>query len=150
MEILKKVPTFKYLDLTLDQTLNYNHHISSIIRTVLHKMTLLAKMKKYLYNDVALLIYKTMLLPYLDYAILEKIKNNLLNNKEIRTRAHDAPLFNITIPRCEAYEHSVSYSGGTEWNNLDPEIWNTDSYLAFKYLQKTNRHLPLSHIELED
>ena len=65
---LKKVPTFKYLGLTLTQTLNYNHHITSIIRMVLHKMTLLAKMKKYLNNDVALLIYKTMLLPYLDYA----------------------------------------------------------------------------------
>ena len=54
-DILKKLPTFKYLDLTLDQTLNYNHHISSIIRTILHEMTLLAKMKKYLNNDVALL-----------------------------------------------------------------------------------------------
>ena len=86
----------------------------------------------------------------LNFMYLRKDKKNLLNKNEIRTRAHDAPLFNITIPRCEAYEHSVSYSGGTEWNNLDPAIRNTDSYLAFKYLQKTNRHLPLSRIELED
>ena len=28
---------------------------------------------------------------------------DLLNNREIRTRAHDAPLFNATIPRCEAF-----------------------------------------------
>ena len=66
--VLKKVPTFKYLGLTLDPTLTYNSHISSVIRTVLNKMTLLAKLKKYLTNNVALLIYKSMLLPYLDYA----------------------------------------------------------------------------------
>ena len=63
---LQKV--FKYLGMVLDPTLNVNHHISSVIRTVLHKMTLLSKVKKYLNNDVALQIYKSMLLPYLDYA----------------------------------------------------------------------------------
>ena len=31
-------------------------------------MSLLAKMKKYINNDVAVSIYKSMLLPYLDYA----------------------------------------------------------------------------------
>ena len=60
--------TFKYLGMVLDPTLNFNHHISSVIRTVLHKITLLAKVKKYLNNDVALQIYKSMFLPYLDYA----------------------------------------------------------------------------------
>ena len=38
---LQKVPTFKYLGMVLDPTLNFNHHISCVIRTVLHKMTLL-------------------------------------------------------------------------------------------------------------
>ena len=207
-DILKKVPTFKYLGLTLDTTLNYNHHISSVIRIVLHKMTLLAKMKKYLNNDVALLIYKSMLLPYLDYAdvifyksnssdldklqrlqnrclriclgydrkfstdrvhkqasvpfladrrkshvlnfmYVRKKKTHLLNNREIRTRAHDAPLFNVSIPRCEAYKRSVSYAGGTEWNNLDPVSRNVNCYLAFKYLQKKNMCLPLQQIVLD-
>ena len=65
---LKKVPTFKYLGLILDPTLNYNHHISSVVKTVLYKLMLLAKLKKYLNDNVALLIYKSMILPYLDYA----------------------------------------------------------------------------------
>ena len=56
---LQKVPTFKYLGIIVDPTLNFNHHISFVVRTVLHKMTLLAKVKKYLNNEVALQIYKS-------------------------------------------------------------------------------------------
>ena len=207
-DVLKKVPTFKYLGLTLDPTLNFNHHISSVVRLVLYKMILLARMKKYLNNEVALLIYKSMLLPYLDYAdvifhksnssdldklqrlqnrclriclghdrlfstdrvhklasvpflvdrrkahvlnfmYLRKKKTHLLNKREIRTRAHDAPLFNVTVPRCEAFKRSVSYAGGTEWNNLDTETRNIDCYLAFKYIQKSRMRLPLQQINLE-
>ena len=122
-------------------------------------MTLLAKLKKYLCDDTAILIYKTMLLPYFDYADIifckanqkdlgklqtlqnkclricmgkerrfntdrahklsnvpflkdrrdahvcnfmykRKNKVGLLNKREIRTRAHDAPLFYVPVPRC--------------------------------------------------
>ena len=65
---IKQVPSFKYLGLTFDSTLNYNHHIASVIRTIIHKMTLLAKLKRYLRGDTTVSIYKTMLLPYFDYA----------------------------------------------------------------------------------
>ena len=153
-------------------------------------MTLLAKMKRYLKKDVALLIYKTMLLPYLDYADvifnnsnsgdlqkLQKLQNrclriclgfdarfntdrahklastpflsdrrkahvcnfmyvrksrtNLLNNMEIRTRAHDAPLLHIKVPRCKAFKRSVGYFGSDMWNNLGADMRNIDSYLLF-------------------
>ena len=60
-DILQKVPTFKYLGMILDPPLTFKHHISFVIRTVLHKMTLLAKLTKYLNVNVALQIYKLML-----------------------------------------------------------------------------------------
>ena len=134
---------------------------------------LLGKVKKYLHDNVALQIYKLMLLPYFDYAdvifhnsmsgSLEKLqrlqnkclrlcsgqvrnastnrihkllgipflkdrrrmhilnfmyirknKPGMLNVWEIRTRAHDVTLFNVTIPRCAAFKRSVSYSGAVE------------------------------------
>ena len=158
-------------------------------------MTVLAKLKKYLNNNVALQIYKSMLLPYLDYADvifsgsnsgdLEKLhrlqnrclriclgydryystdrahkkamvpflkdrcrahglnfmfnrqgRRELLNVREIRTRAHDAPLFNVTVPRCEAFKRSVGYFGSVGWNALSPDLRNTNQYLPFKFLQK--------------
>ena len=67
---------------------------------------------------------------------IRQSRRELLNVREIRTRAHDAPLFNVPIPRCEAFKRSVIYSGSIEWNSLNPEIRNTKLYLPFKFLQK--------------
>ena len=204
---LNQVPSFKYLGMTLDGTLNFNHHITCTCRTVLHKLMLLSKMKRYLRDDTAISIYKSMILPYLDYAdvifdkamskdinkiqrlqnkclriclgeerrfstdrahkltgtpflvdrrkahirnfmYLRKRRVDLLNVREIRTRAHDAPLFNLKIPRCEAFKRSIGYAGALEWNNLPPQIRNTDSYKAFKYGQKNEMLRPLARINL--
>ena len=206
-EELKQVPSYKYLGMILDSTLNYNLHVNQVIRTVIHKLILLSKMKKYLMDDVALSIYKSMLLPYFDYADvifdkalnkdidkLQKLQNkclnifmgrerrfnndaihklanvpflkdrreahvlnfmyirkkdvHLLNCREIRTRAHDAPLFNITIPRCEAFKRSVGYFGALSWNELTPKIRNTDTLLAFKQIQKLKMLSPLARFQV--
>ena len=207
-EHLKLVPSYKYLGLIVDSTLNFNLHIASVIRIILHKMSLLAKMKKYLNNDVAVSIYKSMLLPYLDYADaiysmsnakdlgkLQKLQNkclriclgrdrrfstdgahklskvpfikdrrvahtlnfmykrkknkDLLNVAEIRTRAHDAPLFKVIVPRCESFKRSIGYHGATLWNNQVPGVRNAASYLEFKKIQKDKMLHPLSLIRLD-
>ena len=70
----------------------------------------------------------------LNFMFTRKSKVHLLNNREIRTRAHDAPLFETSIPRCEAYRRSVGYRGATKWNSLTPAIRHTATYLAFKKL----------------
>ena len=203
---LKLVPCFKYLGITLDSTLNFSKHIVSVIQQISHKMTLLAKLKNYLLDDTALLIYKTMILPYFEYVDvifcmsnqkdlgkLQTLQNKciricmckerrfdtnrahkqsnipflsdrrkahvcnfmykrmskpgLLNKREIRTRAHDAPLFNVPIPRCEAFKRSVSFHGSSAWNNLNIDVRNIDNYLSFKHKQKQLMSLPLRLIQ---
>ena len=203
-ETLKIVPSYKYLGLTLDLTLNYNMHIASVLRTVLHKMS---EMKRYLTDDTAISVYKAMLLPYFDYADviydkansndlgkLKKLQNkclkiclgkvrrfstdmahklastpflkdrrsahvmnfmykrkdkrNLLNIREIRTRAHDAPLFEVKILRCEAFKRSVGYHGSVKWNATDPITRNIGSFLSFKKEQKRLMLKPLEAIRL--
>ena len=179
-EIIQTVPSFKYLGILLDATLNYNLHISSVITTVIHKTTPLSKVKRYLCDKTAQQIYKSMILPYIDYADvvfansnvsdiekLQRLQNRclkicsgrdrlfdterrkeLLNAREIRTRAHDAPLFNVTIPRCEAFKRSVGYFGSVEWKELPPATRNINPYLAFKYLQKKTMLEPIALIQL--
>ena len=84
-ERLKMVPYFKYLGITLDSTLNFSKHILSVIQLICYKMTLLAKLKKCLKDETALLIYKTMLLPYFDYADVTSCKANKKDTDKLKT-----------------------------------------------------------------
>ena len=71
-------------------------------------------------------------------------------DKRLEHRAHDAPLFEIKVPRCEAYKRSVGYFGGNCWNNLPPNERNTATYPPFKRLQKVKTLNPLTLIDSED
>ena len=80
----------------------------------------------------------------LNFMYKRSSRKELLNNREIRTRAHDAALFNVEIPRGEAFKRSMDYSGSVLWNELPPATRNTASYLEFKYIQKKAMFQPLS------
>ena len=82
----------------------------------------------------------------LNFMYIRKDRSELMNVRKIRTRAHDAPLFNVTILRYEAYKRSVGYFGSTEWNNLTVENRNIDLYLPFKYHMKQAMLEPLKAI----
>ena len=192
---IQTVPTYKYLGVILDSTLSHKSHIAYIARTVLHKLTMLTAIRKYLNRDVALKIFKSMILPYFDYADvvyhtansgdLEKLqclqnrclkvclglhkryetnevhrlagctklekrreshisnfmyqrkdKGHLLDEREIKTRAHDAPLFQISHPLKETFKRAVKYEGALAWNNLPAGVRNIENFDKFKNFQK--------------
>ena len=85
----------------------------------------------------------------LNFMYKRKGNKGLLNVAEKRTRAHDAPLFKVIVPRCETFKRSIGYHGSTLWNNQVPEVRNTASYLEFKKIQKDKMLHPLSVIRLE-
>ena len=64
---LQIVPSYKYLGFTLYSTLSFNHHVKTVAAMVSYKAYLLAKIRKFLTDAVALKIYKSMILPYCDY-----------------------------------------------------------------------------------
>ena len=192
---LQVVPTYKYLGVTLDSTLSYNNQVKSTMSMVAFKTNLLAKIRKFLSEQVALKINRSMVLPYFDYGDviyntankdgldkLQRLQNRCLkicknvnirfdtdelhratkmprlqarrtahiNNfmykrlgrtdlrdgRDIRTRAHDAPLFKVGIPKGEAFKRSVVYAGSCQWNSLPAELRSIESYDVFKAKQK--------------
>ena len=194
-EKLQVVPTYKYLGFVLDTTLSFNSQVNNVVKTVAYKANVLAKIKRFLTDDVALLIYKSMIVPYFDYAdviyntakkesleklqrlqnrclkickgfdrrfdtknlhaitkvpMLEKRRECHINNfmysnlgkpylrdvRDIRTRAHDAPLFLVDVPKNESYKRSIEYAGAVKWNALPKEIRGIDNLFAFKKRQK--------------
>ena len=76
-EILGNVPTFKYLGIHLDQTLNFKHHSENLLKLVNHKLYMFSKIRKYLTVSSALIVYKTMILPYFDYGDIIYMASNI-------------------------------------------------------------------------
>ena len=69
------------------------------------------------------------------YGRLER--TDLRDGRDIRTRAHDALLFKVAIPKNEAFKRSVAYAGSCQWNSLPAEVCNTENYDVFKAKQKS-------------
>ena len=64
---INQVSQFTYLGVTLDQHLTFKNHAQQTINKVSAKVYQLKKMRKLLSNKAALLIYKNMILPILEY-----------------------------------------------------------------------------------
>ena len=60
----------------------------------------------------------------------------LLDDREIRTRRHDAPLFKVDFPNKESLKRSVHYLGSTKWNDLPVKERLIDNHAIFKLHQK--------------
>ena len=65
--IIQQVPSYKYLGIALDNSLNFNIQIQQTMNKVSHKLYILSKIRQFLTVKSAILIYKTMILPYFDY-----------------------------------------------------------------------------------
>ena len=169
--------SYKYLGITLDMNLNFNKHIENCLKLISHKAYLLGKIRKYINVHTAITIYKTMILPIIEYGdilyegsnqkllhdlqvsqnrilrlcnnvdrfmstqhlhteskinllkerriphlslFMFKQKDNvhIVNNRNVRTRAHDALLFTTVKPNNEKFKRNVYYKGAILWNSL--------------------------------
>ena len=61
------VDSYKYLGTILDKSLTFNKHIQQCINSVSHKLFPLSKIISYISESMAKTIYKTLIVPYLDY-----------------------------------------------------------------------------------
>ena len=85
-EELQRVPTYTYLGITLDEHLSYEAHTKSIISKVSGKVLQLRKIRSFISSKAALLIYKNMILPILEYGdIYQQQWNSEKNYKHSRT-----------------------------------------------------------------
>ena len=64
---LERVQNYKYLGITLDTHLNFKKHINLCKRSCSHKVYTLSKIRRYLDTDTSLELYKTMIMPVMDY-----------------------------------------------------------------------------------
>ena len=60
---------------------------------------------------------------------------DLRDLRDIRTRAHDAPLFKVSLPKTEAYKRAVKYRGAVQWNELPADTRSIANTNLFKRRQ---------------
>ena len=66
-QMLDRVFTYKYLGITVDDHLNYNKHLMEMKKIVSHKLFMFSKIKYYIRETDAILFFKTMILPVMEY-----------------------------------------------------------------------------------
>ena len=88
-EYIKHVPSYKYLGVILDAGLSFKLQIQATMNKILLKMYILSKVRTYLSEKSAILIYKSMLLPYFDYGdiiYMFSSKNDLVKLERLQER----------------------------------------------------------------
>ena len=81
---LEQVQNFNYLGVVLDQHLTFDGHAKNIIRRVSSKVYQLRRLKKFLSNKAALLVYKNMILPIMEYGDIYLISASAENMRKLQ------------------------------------------------------------------
>ena len=186
---LDRVSSYNYLSVHLDMNLNYNKYLQGCIQRT-HKIYMLSKIRRYIDFYTAITIYKTMILPVMEYGdvaydnsvsnllgklqilqnralriclnrqehiptivmdreckiaklevrriahlrmfmLKQKQNEQIVNRRNVYTRAHDATLFVIIRPNNETFKRNIYYNGALKWNEL-----SVSNYESFKLSKK--------------
>ena len=86
---LDKVNSYTYLGITLDSNLTFNKHIENCKKFATHKVFLLYKIRKYIDMETSLKIFKSMVIPYIEYGdiIYSGSNSRMLNCRIYKTAA---------------------------------------------------------------
>ena len=107
---LERAVNYTYLGITLDEQLNYEQHAGNTIRRVSDKIYQLRKLRSFLNNKAALLVYKNMILPILEYGdvffsstiLKTRKKLQTLQNQGLKCALNKDRLFNTNLLHSEA------------------------------------------------
>lgn len=66
-KVVEEVDNFKYLGVILDKRLLFKEHMNVCIRNISHKLYIISKIKDFIPVSTALILYKTLILPYLEF-----------------------------------------------------------------------------------
>ncbi len=83
-EPIERVSMTKYLGVLLDQHLTFDDHISYIHKKATKKLGILYKAKDYLDRPAKILLYKSLILPHLDYCDVAYMNTTELNLNKLQ------------------------------------------------------------------
>ena len=160
---LHTAPSYKYLGITLDSQLTYNLHVNKIVSSVSGKLKQFQRMRSFLTVKAAVLVYKSMLLPILEYgdilmssaSAINRRKLQTLQNKGLRcalnkgletsrSQLHkEADMLNLKLRR---EQHLMNYM--FDWSN-DPKMLSKKSNATVQTLSHTKKLLKVRRPKTE-
>ena len=144
-DTLQRVTSYNYLGITLDSQLNYNLHVTKVISLVTGKLNQFRRMRKFLTTRAALMVYKGMLLPLLEYgdiflvgaSVCNRKKLQILQNKGLRCALNRDIDANVCDLHSEANLLKLHF-------RREQHILN----YMFEYAQKTSNRRPRSKLAM--
>ena len=82
--VLESVSVYKYLGISLDNQLSYNLHVNKLIGSVTAKLKQFQRMRSFLNTKAALMVYKNMMLPMLEYGDIFLSATSVINRKRLQ------------------------------------------------------------------
>ena len=90
--VIETVQTYEYLGVMIDANVTFKDHLSKIVRNVNNKLYLLSILRKQITVQCAVLLYKSMILPYFEYGdvflsactVTDLSKLQILQNRGLR------------------------------------------------------------------
>ncbi len=136
-EVVSTVTDFKYLGLYLDESLTFDKHVSYLKGEIHAKMRTLGRVHQYIGKHTALQLYKTLIIPDLDYGdqIYDAMSNvnseklQVMQNKCLRICTNSRPRTSVETLHMEAGLPRLSVRREAHTCNL-----------VFKGLNNTSSH----------
>ena len=133
---ISKVHSYCYLGMLLDEQLNYEQQAQLIVKRVRNKLVQLCSMRYFLTNKAALLIYKNMILPILEYGniFLSSLSSSTLKKMQI--------IQNKALRLAIDYRRELSLKDlHTEAKLQKLKVRRQSHTLQFMFHQKSNKKL---------
>ena len=146
--IIERVPTFSYLGVVLDQHLTFDNHAKYTIDRVSAKVYQLKKIRKLLTKKAALLIYKNMILPIMEYGDIymtsatqdNRKKLQKLQNKALKCALEKDKRFNTNLLHDEAKIHKLKHRRKTHLLQHMYQISTTPEFQGWKVRVRVTRN----------
>ena len=87
---IEQVTVFKYLGVWMDPRLNFNEHISILCNKSKRRLGAISRVRKYIDQNLALSLYKSLVLPHFDFADVVYVHTSALNLSKLQTIQNNA------------------------------------------------------------
>lgn len=132
-EVIEQVSDFKYLGVVMDSELTFSAHIAGLARKINSRLGVLGRVRKFLPQDLRVMLYNALVLPHFDYASIVWSNTHAKYTDRLASLQARAGRIILGLPRLSSSERVLRT---LEWIPMK-DRWNIQrAGMMFKVAQK--------------